>query len=220
MASDFFGIPYDLLTFIVIVFAALIIFVTRRVVSGVPVEVNWVYPGTRTALRFFGSMDLNGVFLDVRKRARGKKLATIQRDGLPLEIEVISRKDMRKGYLFEREVEVKQTDGSMQKVKKAFFGLDISAGGRQRITSFISVEGSGKTIDVLSDGKADGKADGEDTPTTSIINEELGTLQKVFNLLGAAMQGSLRGLVLPILTGVGLGMAATLLMIFFTGHFH
>ena len=218
MAADFFGLPYDLVAFIVVLIFFAAIFITRRVVSGVPVEVNWVYPGTRTALRFVGGMDLNGVFLEVRKAAKGKKLATIQREGLPLEIQVIPSKDMKRGYLFEREVEVKAANGQVTKETRHFYGLDVAAGGRKRITSFISVEGSGRTIDVLPDGRA--SSDPTANPTTSLINEEVSTLQKIFALLGAAMQGSIRGIIVPMLAGVGLGGTAIMMVILLTGHFH
>src|SRR5712692_5672248 len=96
--ADFLGIGYELWAFFSLIFLAVFYTVNKSRVRDIPVNVLWILD-TGSAYLLRAKEDLAGVYIDVFKGRRAKKLTTIGKAGLPLEVRTIPEK--AKAYLIE-----------------------------------------------------------------------------------------------------------------------
>ena len=183
-------------------------FFFRTNVQGVPVNVTWVFKNG-SAYKFRAEEDLQGIFLRI-KNARGKIIETIKKNGIPLEVKEIDKKDM-KAYL------VKFANDQ----DRAFLAVSYSKMKHSR--EYTVLEGTGETVNVIKEAEKIEKKEGDSNPSSGnavVLHEEQSAAKEFFKGLAMALQGTFRALILPLIAGGALGMSATIILILLTGHFH
>lgn len=197
------GLPIDLVALIFLAVVVMVIAVSRslgRNIGIIRVSVIWVHKNY-SALKFPAKEDLRGIFLEILKGR--KTIEEIQKKGQPVELKDVKiDKEAGKVYLVEREG------------KEVPYYL-LKAGARHE-RLFVTVEGSGRTIDFIE--RAEKIRSGEDeTESTALIHEEKEAAKSFFQIIMAAASGSFRAVILPMVAGAGLGVSALFLVELFFG---
>jgi len=196
------GIDAQLLVlaaFIASIFGILLVRFLSRNAGAINVIVTWVFKNN-TALRFKAREDLRGIFLDV-VGARGKVIEALKKDGLPIEVEEVS--DM-KAYLLKKGKEKGKTQ----------VNLLVKHGRSKFSREFITVEGTGKTLNFVEQANEAGA----DTGNAPVIQEERSAAKEFLAMLAAAATGTWNKLILPMLTGLGMGVGLTMIILVLFGH--
>lgn len=216
--GSFAGIPVDLWIVFALVAVVAVFVVNRSLVRGVPVGINWLFDN-HTGRRLVGEWDLNGLFIRV-KSTRGKVLETIKRTAIPFDIVHV---DKYKAYIAENDFqkmkewqEKKLQDKEFKDPKPEVTGYLMHQGGLRHTTEFYVREGTGETLDPLAGTVTAEK--GPDTGHTSILHEMKAAAKEFLKLWAEATKGTFQALILPIITGIGLGSMVTILLLLVTGH--
>jgi hypothetical protein len=195
-----FGVDPSLFVFFALiasVFGILIVRFLSRNAGAITVVVTWVFKN-HTALRFKAREDLRGIFLDVMG-ARGKVIEALKKEGLPIEVEEV---DGMKAYILKKDKNSKQVNILVKH-------------GRSKFTrEFVTVEGTGKTLNFVD--QADRA--GSDTGNAPVIQEERSAAKEFLAMLASSAQGAWGKLILPILTGLGMGVGLTMIIMVLFGH--
>jgi hypothetical protein len=197
--ADFLGIGYEIWGFFSLIFLAVIYLVFKFRGRDIPVKVLWIFKN-RAAVLLPAKEDFAGVFLDIFSSRRRKKLTSISKFGLPLEVKIVPEKT--KAYLI-------PNDGGIPKV-----GYDIHLGGLQTMRMYVTTEGTGETLDFIDQN------DGEQNLHSTIINEEVGASQALIRMVKEEVGTSLKAQLIPLGAGVGLGSAFTFVVMLFFGKLH
>ncbi len=195
--ADFLGIGYELWAFFSLIFLAVFYTVNKSRVRDIPVEVVWLLKtGAGYLLR--AKEDIAGTYIDIYKGRRAKKLTTIGKAGLPIEVTVIPEK--AKAYL------------TMNNGKPGV-SYDVHLGGLQRKRLFFTIEGTGETIDILKQNNG-----GVQNMHQTIINEELGATQGLVRMVKEEVGVPFRTFILTFGAGAGLAASALLTLLVLFGH--
>ena len=150
---------------------------------------------------------MNGIFVRV-KYARGKKALDLVQNGLPIQVSSIN-KDRTKAYV----IPADPNNGKDKSIKEDVIYYDIKMGRVKHERLFVTVEASGKTLDFIKDANKNM----EENSHTSVAQEEVGVLKQALRLWAEAMQGSFKTIILPIITGLGLGWGSLALILLMLG---
>jgi hypothetical protein len=208
-------VPYfDLIILVGIVGIVVAWFFFRSQVQGLPVNITWMF-GNRTALRFRGEEDLQGVFLKV-KNARGKVIETIKKRGIPLDVKNIDRNDM-KVYLID------EPDASQESGVKGRVYLDVAYSKMKHSREYYTREGTGTTIDMLTIGTSgNGKPSPEevaDAGSAVVLHDEQSAFKAWLRDMAEAAKRDMTTILIFMGAGASMGLAVTLVLLIFTGHF-
>src|SRR6058998_54048 len=94
--ADLFGIGYEIWAFFALIFLAVFYTVNKTRIRDIPVNVLW-FLKTGAVYMMRAKEDIAGVYIDIFKGRRAKKLTTLGKAGLPIEVTVIPEK--AKAYL-------------------------------------------------------------------------------------------------------------------------
>lgn len=203
MSALIFGVDPTLFVLFALIAAGAMIAVVRfmgKSLGTIDVVVTWVFKN-HTALRFKAKEDLRGIFLDVLG-ARGKSIEALKKEGIPIEVSDIDKKDM-KAYLL---VKPKGATGAPQ------VSLLVKHGRTKSSREFITVEGTGQTIDFVE--RAKGLKDSGNAP---IIQEEKSAAKEFLTMLANAATSAGNKMML-LGSGAGIGMGVTVLILVLMGH--
>lgn len=202
----------------------------RSSVKGLPVMIRWIYKNGQAVL-FKGQQDVGGLFIGVLN-ARGKRAESLKATGTPIEVFYVPEK--AKAYVIEddlgREV-VTDKQGTPLKDKKGnqitkavpqltTAYMDVSLGGLKHVRMYDAVEGVGKVVDWNHIIKSELQLDEDSEEGASgLYNEEMNAMKGIFRLFAEALVGTLRGLLMPYVAGLGTGAMLLTFLFLFTGHF-
>jgi hypothetical protein len=204
MAVTIFGIPTDLFVlflFVVFIFLVGLMRYLGRSFGQIAVKVLWVFKNY-TAMRMDAYEDLQGIFIKILGPRR-KELETIKKLGRPIEVEEIDEKSM-KAYLLKKP----------KKGEKPLIYLLVKQGRTKSSREFITVEGTGKTLDFVT--KAESET--ETAPGNAPVIQEEQSAAKTFLKLVMSAAESIGNKLLMIGSGVGMGMGLTIFLLLLFGH--
>jgi hypothetical protein len=203
MSSLIFGADPTLFVLFALVATIGVIFVIRfmgKNLGTIDVVLTWVFKN-HTALRFKAKEDLRGIFLDVLN-ARGKSIEALKKEGYAIEVTDIDRKAM-KAYILEKP---KGATGKPQ------ISLLVKQGRTKSSREFITVEGTGQTIDFVERSK-----DLKDSGNAPLIQEEKSAAKEFMTMLANAATSAGNKMIL-LFSGAGIGMGVTVLILVLMGH--
>ena len=239
------GLPADLWVVLFLFFLAVVVIAVRRGVSnpvagGTPKRVMWL-GRNYSAKRFPARDDLKGIFIDVLSANSKKQIETLKKSAVPVKVLEI---EGAKAYVLEQPKELKKLTAKIEeelakqdlKEKKredlekkladlksfpvtdedadiVYFDVETSRTGRT--TEYLTVEGTGRTIDYV---KQASEAKQEEKGSTAVIHEETSAVKTFLKLWAQAAAGGWQALILPMAAGGGLGMSALFLVLIISGH--
>ena len=220
-----------------------LVFVFFRLnVKEVPVEVEFI--GTNYhAWQIRAKKDINGIYL---KLFRGSKhIESLKAVTKPVEVQILN--DKAKGYVVKKKLMDEETRKLLTskgftvtdrekdrkgRVKsylleepangKALAYFPTHVGGLKTVLRYMTVEGTGKTIDPMEmvdkalapEGNGHAKAQ-EDT--TGLVHELVSAGKEVIGLINEGAQGNFK-MLLGVAAGLPMGMALIMVALEFTGH--
>lgn len=224
--GSFAGIPVDLWIVFALVAVVAVFVVNRSLVRDIPVGVNWMFDN-HTGRRLVGGLDLNGVFVRI-KSARGKMLETVKKAAIPFDITHIEgykayvadddAKRLKEWQQKKRAYDAKEEGATDPGISPKLTGYLMHQGGLRHTTEIFIHEGDGVSFDPLTGAGLDDKDKGPDTGHTSILHEMKAAAKEFLKLWAEATKGTFQALILPIITGIGLGSMVTILLLLVTGH--
>ena len=218
MVSDIgpLGLPYEIWGLVVFAIVVAMYFIFRTNYEAIPVRALWIFKNGQ-AYSFKAKEDLQGIFLKI-VNARGKEIETIKKRGIPLEVKEIDEKQA-KAYI--AKFATTDAEGKPTTEKRAYLNVAFSKMKHERV--YAVLEGTGETIDIVELATQDAKKKAKGEPSSGnavVLHEEQSAAKELFKAWAEALAGSLRALVLPLAAGGAIGMAATLVLLILTGHFH
>jgi len=148
---------------------------------------------------------------DKRTRMTPELKKTLADAGMRLRETKTNRKKEVKGYLL--------TEPNPPDKALAYFNTNL--GGLKRVTRYMTVQGTGKTIDPMSVYQAatTGNGHDEDTDTSAVTHELLSAGKELVRLINEGMSGNGK-LYMGIGVGAMLGLSVALIIMLVSGHLH
>jgi len=198
--ADFLGIGSEFWTIFGFVFIVVAYLAFKAKGKDIPVRVLFLLK-TGAGYLLNAKEDIAGVYIDLYKKRFGqnKKITSIGKYGLPIEVRVLP--DKSRAYLISNQPEVPRV------------GYDVHMGGLQHMRLYATFEGSGETLDILG-----GNNGGSQNMHQTIINEELGASQALVRMVKEEVGIPTKTFL--IIFGAGGGLVGSLLftVLILTGH--
>lgn len=220
------GIPIELWVVFVIAIVAVVFIINRAMVRDIPVGVNWMFDN-HTGRRLVGGLDLNGVFVRI-KSARGKMLETVKKAAIPFDITHIEgykayvadddAKRLKEWQQKKRAYDAKEEGATDPGMSPKLTGYLMHQGGLRHTTEIFIHEGDGVSFDPLVGAGLDDEDKGPDAGHTSILHEMKAAAKEFLKLWAESTRGTFQALILPMMTGIGIGAMIMVILGLVTGH--
>src|SRR5207245_8420215 len=99
-----------------------------------------------SALKLPAKEDLNGVFIDIFSPRRKKKILSLMKEGLPIEVKELPRKGAKKAYLITKEMIPNDEEDGGKPLGRPGIYYDVSLGGLKHERLYVTVERSGQVV--------------------------------------------------------------------------
>ena len=209
--ADFLGVGYEIWAFFIIIAIPIAVILRRRgptSIRAMPVKVLWELKNGAAYL-LPAKEDLNGVFVYV-VNARGKKILSLMKEGQPIEVKEPPEKDAKRLYLIGGPHNGKKAGRDSEHDDRPYLDVNLSRTKSMRL--YRTMEKTGQTLPW---GAEDGQATNLHGST---VNQETATVNELLKRMAENIANTFSRLIMPILTGVGLGGMGTFLILIVLGH--
>ena len=199
--ADFLGIGAEIWSIFAFMFIVIAYYSLKFKGRDIPVKVIFILK-TGAAYLLNAKEDIAGIYIDLFKKRFGqqKKITSIGKSGLPIEIRTIP--DKARAYLL--------TNDTMKEPK---IGYDVHLGGLQHMRLYATFEGLGETIDFLSKNNGNGQSMHQ-----TMINEELGTSRELVRMVKEEVGLPMKTFIMIFGAGAGLAGTALFTILILLGH--